>query len=82
MRHNKGAKRAPTKPVLSARNASTLSLIDNRLLRCCDLMSCLELCQDSELNLGSLAIAARDLLDRTRDDLAILRRNFHKTVRS
>jgi hypothetical protein len=73
------AKPAPSF-VPSPRDASTLEVIDRRLLRACDLLSCLEHCQDAELNLGALAIATRDLLDRVRDDLAPIRHSVAKVV--
>lgn len=79
------AKRAANKPapqrVLSARDASTLRVIEDRLRRCCDLMTCLDHCQDAELNLGALALCARDLIDRVIDDLAPFRRSIGKSVR-
>lgn len=62
------------------RDASTLEVIDRRLLRACDLLTCLEYCQDGELNLGALAIAIRDLIDTVRKDLAPVRRSIDKAV--
>lgn len=78
------AKRAAVKPapafIPTVRDASTLEVIEQRLLRACDLLSCLEYCQDGELNLGALAIATRDLIDTVRDDLAPIRRGIEKTA--
>lgn len=82
MKRAKKAKRAAMKPAstfaLNARCASTFRLIDERLQRCCDLLSCLDYCHDAELNLGSLALAARDLIDTARDDLRPFRREAEK----
>jgi hypothetical protein len=64
----------------TVRDVSTLQVIERRLLRACDLLSCLEYCRDGELNLGALAIATRDLIDTVRDDLAPIRRRIEKTV--
>lgn len=72
------AKRAAKKPapysVLTTLDASRLRVIDRRLQRCCDLMSCIDYCLENgaELDLNALALAARDLLDTVRADLAPL----------
>jgi hypothetical protein len=80
MKRARKAKRTATKPipicVFNVRDAATLTVIDRRLLRACDLLSCLEYCQDAELNLGALAVATRDLLDVVRAELAPLLRSM------
>lgn len=86
MNRARKAKRAAKKhaPALasSARHASTLEALDRRLARACDLLGCLDYCQDAELNVGALAIATRDLLDTVRNDLGRIRAAIRKSVRS
>lgn len=83
MSHARKAERVAKKPrfVVTLRTVSKLEVVEQRLRRVCDLMSCIDHCQEAELNLGSLAIAARDVIDGVIDDLAPLRLGIEKAVR-
>lgn len=77
-------KRAAKKPqpVLTLHAVSTLEVVERRLQRVCDLMSCIDHCQEAELTVGSLAIVARDVIDSVIADLTPLRLSIEKAARS
>lgn len=64
----------PAASVLTLGDRSTLKVAQRRLGRANDVLNAILFCAEAgaELSLGSLAIAARDLIDRVLDDLARL----------
>jgi hypothetical protein len=68
------AARKPAVSVLSLRDCSTLKVAKIRLDRANDVLNAIHFCAeaDAELNLGALAIAARDLIDSVIRDLVPL----------
>lgn len=83
MSRAKKAKRAAKKPALGIREVDRLDMIDDRLQHACDLMTALNYIaeqEDADLDLGALAIAARDLLDRVRTDLLPIRGSIEQGV--
>lgn len=70
------------KPTKKARRSAAVALPENvlrvlqvatiRLARANDVLNCLDVCAryDAELDLGALALAARDLVDKVLNDLA------------
>lgn len=68
--------RRPAAVVLPENALRVLQVAAIRLARANGVLNCLDVCAryDAELDLGALALAARDLIDKVLDDLAPLRR--------
>jgi hypothetical protein len=82
MTARKKAKPVPTKTVLTVRDIDALDLIDERLKHGSEIMAALNYImeqEDANLQLGGLAVAARELIVRVRDDLMRLRRQAGAT---
>lgn len=70
-------RRKPAPPMLPESELRKLEVVEIRLHRATDVLTAIDhiaTVGTGEVNLGALAIAARDLIDRVLDDLAPLRR--------
>lgn len=75
-RKAKPAAKKPAPIIVSQHDVARIGAMEIRLSRANQVLNCLECLADHEheVDLSSLAIAARDLIDKVLDDLAPLRR--------
>lgn len=85
MKRARRVKRAAKKPVpiiMSQHDVARIQVMETRLTRANDVLNCLDACArlDAEVNLGALAVAARDIIDKVLEDLSAFNRGVRGLI--